>query len=190
MVRNSNICEDWMLTRWYLYHAGLASINIEPILNPKLHKLQLLGAELVGLQWRPFTHWKHLERYEAIKATNCRSWNSTSSGKQLVCSCFSTCSLRRMSTLQHVQNFIIKNVRFTPTCMEPSQSLVGLSRVEAATTSKQRSHPAVRYAIPLSFHLTACVSITHTWNTHNTYEQVFKTFESWWLLFSMFMHDS
>lgn len=60
-------------------------------------------------------------------------------------------------------------VRLTLTCGDSSEALAGLPRVEAATASEQRANPAVHHAIPLSFHLTARVSITHTWDEQDNY---------------------
>lgn len=56
-----------------------------------------------------------------------------------------------------------------PTCGESSYSLTGLSRVETVAASEQRANPALQHAVPLSFHLAACVSITHTWDKHDNY---------------------
>lgn len=50
----------------------------------------------------------------------------------------------------------------TLTCGKSSESLAGLSGVEAAAAGEQRSHSAVEHAVALGFHLTARVSITHT----------------------------
>lgn len=55
----------------------------------------------------------------------------------------------------------------TLTCGDSCQSFPRLPRVEAATASKQRANSAVQHAISFSFHLTARVSITHTWDKHD-----------------------
>lgn len=50
------------------------------------------------------------------------------------------------------------------TCGDSHKSFTRVPRMEAATTSEQRAHPAVQHATPFSFHLTARVSIANTWN--------------------------